>query len=150
MNIKPEITIQDFANTLNAARNGDTKAMCMIAYIYFHGLATRTNHKLAVIWWTVAANSGETEAQYWLGYCYEFGLGVVEDRKVALAWLRKSADSGNESAQMHIVFLYLLSRSPISDLITREEAIKFCRMAAAQGNTLARQLPLFNKVPPNI
>ncbi len=138
MNFKPEITNQDFLACLAAAEQGDSNAMYLIGYCYFLGQGTRTNRKRAVTWWSKAAKQGQAEAQYWLGVSYEAGLGVPEDAATALKWLRQSAESGYESAQTKIVFHYLFSkRRPISALITREEAEKYCRLAASQGNSLA-------------
>ena len=138
MNFKPEITEQDFKACLTAAEQGDSNAMYLIGYCYCWGQGTRTNRKRAVTWWSKAAKQGHVEAQYWLGACYEAGLGVPEDAETALKWLRKSAESGNQSAQIKIVFHYLFPlQRAISALITREEAEKYCNMAAAQGNCFA-------------
>ena len=150
--IMNEITKHDFNAFLVAAEQGDTKAMYMIGYCYFWGKGTRKNRKQAVIWWNKAAEQGHTESQYWLGECYEASLGVAEDERKALKWLRKSAENGNISAQIKIVFHYFFDKQrPISALITREEAEKYCRMAAAQGNCFAAiQLNRFKQDPPNL
>jgi TPR repeat protein len=96
------------------------------------------------------AGQGNATAQYELGVSYENGRGVMKHPNVAANWYRKAAEQGHAEAQYSLgrmyekgwhwtgSFLDLLDKTYTYQKEDYNEALKWHRMAADQGNADAQ------------
>ena len=123
----------------------------------FGGVAK--DYQEALKWYRKAVDQGNSRAQYNLGLMYIYGLGVAKDRAEARKWFQKAADQGHKDAESQLRELGVVSFSPSSpasvvdyakkgdayyygDGVPRnyEEAVKWYKMAAEQGDASAQSL----------
>lgn len=83
----------------------------------------------------LAANQGNARAMLCLGICYLFGYCVKKNEAKAYGLWMRSAELGYAEAQYYVALCY-----ENGDFVerNREEALKWLRMAAAQGHQDAR------------
>lgn len=141
-----------------AAEQGDAGAQSFLGLIYFEGKAVPQDYKEAVKWYQLAAEQGNASAQYMLGEMYENGEGVLHDYKEKLKWYRLAAKQGNVDAQLKLggwyslwgALYYVGGRSLAGqslpqhpedypkEYLDSNEAMKWYRLAAEQGNSIAQ------------
>ena len=88
--------VQDFRETLRAAKQGDAQAQTNLGLMYANGRGVRWDDAEAVKWYRQAAAQGHAKAQYNLGWMYEYGRGVRQDRALAQEWYGKACQNGEQ------------------------------------------------------
>jgi uncharacterized protein len=88
----------------------------------------------AVEWYQRASNGGCTEATHWLASHLYFGIGVPQDVPRALALFRDCAKAGLDASQ------WKLGQHLLTESASKNEAIEWLRLAAAQGHAAAAEL----------
>ena len=90
------------------ANQGDADAQFNLALLFYSGIGTPQDLKLAVYWYTKAAEQGHVNAQYKLGSLYLEGHGeeAQQDSKQAVYWLTKAAEQGYVQAQYRLGYIY--------------------------------------------
>jgi TPR repeat protein len=109
-----------------SAINGYVVAQCELGAC----LIRLKDYESAFIWMYKAAEAGFAKAQYNLGNMYYCGHGVQADFNKFEYWIRKSANQGYADAQIMLGDAYLT--------VDMNESIRWYRMAADQGNELAK------------
>lgn len=100
-----------------AAKQGDMKAIMVLADMYSDGRGVQQDNAEAVIWYEMAANQGNLRAQYALGTMYVLGQGIPRDYTLAYKWLTLVfAAEGNSNAKEII--------NAISQAMTRSQIIE--------------------------
>ena len=95
------LEMMPFAEKLEAAENGDEKAMDAVAQTYLNGDEDEdieADPEKGVYWFTKLAELGDAMAQYNLGLHYAKGHGVQRDFEKAAYWMQQAADNGDEDA----------------------------------------------------
>ena len=88
----------------------------------------------AAKWYRQAAEQGCAEAWYALGGMYRIGqIGETEDMQMAVSCWRRAGELGNMTAQIDLAEYY-------RDEGNLEEAVRWCRLAAAQGSNYAQRI----------
>lgn len=95
--------------------------------------------------WEIAGNQGHSESQYLLGTVH-MKLKLPGGQE----WFRMAARSGHSKAQFALAEILIENE----DLVSTEESIRWCMLAAAQGDCrakylLARRYDTGNGVPQN-
>ncbi|HXR48385.1 MAG TPA: tetratricopeptide repeat-containing serine protease family protein [Candidatus Limnocylindrales bacterium] len=149
-----------------AADQGREDAENNLGTCYANGFGVKKNEAEAVKWFVKAAKQGDNESSLWLGRAYETGEGVetnitlaeqwyrhaaLHENVSAQEWFRKAAENGDASAQCFVGQLYDFGfvgvNVPLKDhpgAIQTDypenpnEAVKWYRQAAAQGNATAQ------------
>lgn len=117
-----------------AARQGETDAMYKLGLLFHAGEDLPRDCEEAAGWYRMAAEKGHDEAWYALGGMYRIGLiGETEDMQMAVSCWRKAGELGNMTAQIDLAEYYL-------DEGKLEEAVRWCRLAAAQGSDYAQRI----------
>lgn len=88
----------------------------------------------AVEWYERASNGGYIEATHWLASHLYFGMGVPQDIPRALALFRTCAKAGLDASQ------WKLGQHLLAEAASKNEAIEWLKLAAAQGHTAAAEL----------
>lgn len=127
-----------------AADQGHLRAFVRLGAMYAQGQGVARNHDEAVKWYHRAADRGDADAQFRLGLTYSlksakratgpFGvnrLAPSDDAAEAAGWFRKAAEQNHAGAQYQLGNLYANGEGVAKD---REQALKWLRLAAAQGN----------------
>ena len=115
-----------------SADQGDVDGQFCLGMCYYRGHGVEQNYEQAVPWLRKAAEQGYLDAQYWLGLCYLMGQGVEKNIAKAVEFYLKAAERGHVEAQLALAGYYAVSNP--------EEAKKWCRKAAEQGNDTAKTL----------
>jgi hypothetical protein len=76
----------------------DERIVSMLGAMYYYGLGTDINKKLALQWYIKGAEKGNDVAQYALGEMYWNGEGVEKNKILATEWYKKSAKQNNKNA----------------------------------------------------
>lgn len=84
------------------------------------------------------AQSGEPKAQYLVAVAYRQGRLVAKDVAVAERWMRKSAERDYVPAQAGMAALYLNGVDYYGPIPYRDEAERWLRLAAQQGDADAQ------------
>jgi len=125
----------NYSQYLQAAEQGDAKAMNELGDAYFFGEGVGEDKNEAAKWYRLAAEQGYTEAQVNLGCAYDFGEGVQEDKREAAKWYRLAAEQGHARAQFNLGNLYF---DGIGVMASKSEANMWYRLAAEQGHAEAQ------------
>jgi uncharacterized protein len=88
----------------------------------------------AVEWYQRASNGGYIEATHRLASHLYFGIGVAQDISRALALFRECAQAGLDASQ------WKLGQHLLGEAVSKNEAIEWLNLAAAQGHTAAAEL----------
>jgi TPR repeat protein len=115
-----------------AAENGDVNGMLEWAQANESGHGTAKNLTEAAKWYKRAMEQGNPRATHRYAVMLEFGRGVAVNRSEAAQTYKKAADLGDADAQVH--FGQLCERGMFKVQKNYTEAIRYCRMAAAQGS----------------
>lgn len=143
----------------NAAVKGDATAQFSLGVCYYNGTGIEQNFTEATNWFRKAAYQGNADAQYWLGYCYEHRQGIELNYLEAEKWYSKAAKQGHDAAKEKMGLRLENATDPVKsapeDLSPSEmyklgekyfyekkftETVKWCSMAAEQGNLDAQNL----------
>ena len=93
---------KDYATAIEqwtiVAEQGDAVAQFNLGTMYYRGIGTPKNLKMAANWYNLAAAQGYAKAQHSLGILYENGTGVPKDAKSAIKWYKLAAKQGNADA----------------------------------------------------
>ena len=119
-----------------SAEQGDPKAQCDLASMYYQGKGVQQDYAEAVGWWRKATDQGDPKAQYALGLMYHNGQGVPQDYAEAVGWYRKAADQGDGEAQYALGFMYRNGQAVPQD---DAEAVRWFRKAADHGDAQAQR-----------
>ena len=117
---------------LKAAQLEHADAQYNLGRMYYDGIGTSKNHKVAAVWWTAAANQGRADAQVNIGHMYSIGEGVRKDHYKAVDWYLKAAMQGNAQAQFNLGLSYAEGRGVRQ---SDENGIKWYFKAARQGHS---------------
>lgn len=149
----PKDTKEAFNWFKKAVDNGNTTAICPLAYMYYKGEATPQNHDMAFYLYHLDAMMGDKTDQFNTALYYNYGWGnIKKDINKAKEWLKKSADQGYEKA---IKMLKELEESngtiKSSDIIIDEgnetkKSNSMKRIALVVGNQKYKSNPLRNAV----
>ena len=120
-----------------AADQGHEKAQLELAKCYLTGEGVKKDKAEAFKIYRKAADAGSVEALYELHDCYLLGQGVEKDMAKAMEVLRKSAEKGYVEAQMRLGLDYQLGNGDTP--VDLAEAVKWYKLAAAQGDSLAKR-----------
>jgi hypothetical protein len=82
---------EDFALTLELAREGSSYHQIALAEMYLGGTRVLKNEAEALHWYLPAASQGDSEGIYQVGKCYLQCLGVQRDKNEAIKWLTRLA-----------------------------------------------------------
>lgn len=88
-------TLATTVNALDKAKNGDSRAMLLLAITYQKMLQSESK---SFYWMQRAMNAGNAEAMYWLGEYYVSGYGVKENRIKGVSIIMDAAKKGNKKA----------------------------------------------------
>ncbi|KAF9989546.1 hypothetical protein BGZ75_006093, partial [Mortierella antarctica] len=91
---------------LKASDDGNTHAMCNIAFLYHDGRGVEQNHNKTLEWYRMASDAGDNTAMYAIGAMYDEDLGVNRDHVKGREWHLKAAEAGNADAMYIIGILY--------------------------------------------
>jgi len=122
---------------LEAAQQGDVKAMNNLGSMYRDGRGVAKDAREAVRWFKSAAEAGHATAQVNLGLQYEQGSGVPKDARQAVHWYHEAAQQGRVTGQFNLALMYHQGRGVAQDM---EEAARWYRMAAERGHATAQLL----------
>ena len=114
------------------ANKGNAEAQYHVGMMHHNGIGTPRNPTQAFEWFQKSAAAGDPLAAYKLGCYYDGqGAGVVAPNIVeALKYKQVAADAGYALAQNDVAILYAKDGKAA-------EAIKWWKMASAQGHHLA-------------
>lgn len=118
------------APLVDAARNGDAKALFEVATRYAEGRGIKADMTEAARYYEKAAELGFAPAQYRAGSLYEKGLGVTRDVAKAKTWYQLSASQGNASAMHNLAVLFAMGADGVTD---NESAARWFQDAAELG-----------------
>lgn len=152
-----------------AAAQNYAEAQQRIGLCYAKGWGVPQSYDEAVKWYRLAVDQNNAAAQYDLGWCFYEGNGVPQSEEEAIKWFTKSADQGYLNAQTTLYQIYIKSENDKEGLkylqkaaeqgdaaaqtflgrsyqygylgLPRsvETAIKYYKLAAAQGNKEAQE-----------
>ncbi len=132
-----------------AADQGNLLAFTGLGGMYLQGNGVTRDHDEAVKWYRRAADRGYAPAQFALGLAYRLKsakrasgplglnrLAPSEDDEQAAGWFRKAAEQNHAGAQYELGDMYAMGEGVAKN---RDEALKWLRLAATQGNPNARK-----------
>jgi len=127
---------EDFATTLQKAKDGDAASQNNVGDAYYNGKGVSKDYKKAFEWFRKAAEQGYEYGCYNVGHAYETGNGVKQDYSQAFKWYLKAAEQGFAKAQYAIGRLYDLGLGVTQDY---SQAFKWYLKAANQGHPIAQE-----------
>jgi TPR repeat protein len=116
-----------------SANLGNANGQAFLGTCYLEGKGVAKDYVEAVKWYTKSADQGQNIGLYSLGICYQFGFGVSKDMGKAVKLFATSALNGDALAQVKMGSLFLGLNKP-------DEAVKWYKMAAKQGNEEAKRV----------
>ena len=161
--------IKNAKETKRKAEKGNAKAQAELGALYEHGYHARHDNAEAIKWYTLAAKNGNIKAMLTLADAYAYGiLGVKRNEAEAVNWLNRAAKKRDKDSQPKLKALeeYIASTNAaksndaeaqyrlgviyydrnynmrLTDDNRKEniaEAIKWLKLAAAQGHAKAMQ-----------
>lgn len=118
-----------FEQLVEKANNGDAKAQVEVGNASGMG-------KESLKWFKMAADQNYPLAYFKVGYCYWSGIGGVQrNKEEAVKWFRKAIEYNIADAYYYLAECYFKGEGVEQDL---SEAEKYYKLAAAQGNTDAK------------
>jgi TPR repeat protein len=109
----------------------------LVAQFYLGQLCAEENPRNddgAVTWYRSSAAGGYVLGIHYLASHMYFGLGTPQDVQGALRLFRNAAEAGLDASQ------WKLGQHLLAESGTREEALKWLALAAAQGHQAAKEL----------
>lgn len=96
------------ANLYNeAAKLGQTEAMCSLAYMYEFGIGIHKDERQAFELYLESAEYGYLHSMRDVGLCYLNGIGTKKDYEKALRWLEKASCENYAHATADLAKMYL-------------------------------------------
>ncbi len=134
----PEGASENLATHWDNAVQGDTPALCSIAYAYFHGTEGLGRDEFAAVkLWRLAASRGDQEGLSHLGQAFKVGEGgLPKDLHEAARLFRLGADKGSARAQFELGRMYGLGQGGLPK--DESEAARLYKLAADQGSAGAQ------------
>src|SRR6266403_1800726 len=126
-----------FEATKAAAEKGDPEAEYDLARCYERGTGVEKDYAKAADYLTKAAEQGNALAQYAMGGFYLSGRGVAKDVNKVIKWWRKAAEQNHAEAEAALGQLYFTPFDGRTNHINFQEATKWLREAAEQGQVVA-------------
>ena len=114
------------------AEDGNAEAQTNLGLCYLKGEGVTQSFEDAAKWFDKSANQNDAEGQYLLACLYSKGKGVQVNSQKSFNLLMESAQQGHADAQCGVAACYDYGENDIA--IDHEEAIKWWRKAAEQGN----------------
>lgn len=114
------------------AEDGNAEAQTNLGLCYLKGEGVTQSFEDAAKWFDKSANQNDAEGQYLLACLYSKGKGVQVNSQKSFKLLMESAQQGHADAQCGVAACYDYGENDIA--IDHEEAIKWWRKAAEQGN----------------
>lgn len=118
------------AALLQAAAEGDAKALFEVGSRYAEGRGVKEDTAAAAKWYEKSAELGFAPAEYRIGNFYEKGIGVARDVQKAKTWYQLSAGQGNASAMHNLAVLFAMAADGVTD---NESATRWFQAAADLG-----------------
>jgi hypothetical protein len=112
-----------------SASLGNAYGLVNFGYAFSKGIGKIQNHNEAFKYYKMSADLGYFRGQHNIGYFYENGLGCVADEDKAEKYYTLAANQGYRDSQKNLCLFY-------EDRGELEKALKFGRMANAQGSNL--------------
>ena len=129
-----------------AAATGDADAMCAIGSYYLVGEGVKQDHTKAFEWWEKASGRGHADATHKLAWCYKYGYAMERNGGKALELYLKAAELGSAEAVWSLGYIYRYgvfvpgTRDKHARVNkNKKEALKWYRVAAERGDTVAEQ-----------
>lgn len=113
---------------------GDAESQVKLGGCYIVGKGVEKDAAKGVEWMQKAADQGNAQAKRVLGKCYISGTGVEKDYDKAIGYLLPFALAGDMSEQSIIAAAYAAKYCDTDALFYYEEAIKWYKKAADQGD----------------
>lgn len=101
---------------VQAAEQGDPRAMLELGVRYETGYQLPKNENNAFHWYTQAAKAGNTTAMINLGWSYADGTGTPADPDMAIEWFNKAAELGDPEGYDSIAYMYDYAEGVPEDL----------------------------------
>jgi TPR repeat protein len=122
------------------ANDGDALAQLRLGSLYYHGQGIVEDEIAAIGWWKKSAAGGNAEAMYQIAHAYLFGTtaakSVADPDREAAIWCIKAANANHADAAYTLGLLLIAGKGVIED---KAEAVRWFRLAAAQGHAEARK-----------
>ncbi len=114
-------------------QNGDPEAQYLVGISYDKGIGVAADKQKAFEWLKKSSDQGYLKAQILTALCYENGIGITADKTEAFKlWLNTAIRKHNPFAQYKLACRF-------HEQGKHEEAKKWLRNAAAQGNKEAKE-----------
>lgn len=120
-----------------AAEGGDRVAQYRLGVLLRSGSGVKKDEKAAARWFLKGAEQGEPASQLALAQAYDRGKGLKRSRTTAAKWYLKAAEQGVSEAQFRLGQLYANGEGGLAK--SDPDAVKWFRLAAAQGHRLAQE-----------
>lgn len=89
------------------AKSGNARSQFSLANMYYHGINTKRDVKLAFYWYSQVAELGYPTAQFNLAESYYDGIGTAKDLSQAMFWYSRAAEQDFIDAQYKLAQIYL-------------------------------------------
>lgn len=103
-----------------------------LGQIYYSGLGTAINYKLAFEYLKRASEQNNLESSRLLASLYERGLGTNKDVKAAISLYKQAYEKGNSDAGYNLALLY-------SDTNKKEQAVELLKELELKGFSKAKK-----------
>lgn len=117
----------------------DDHSIAWLAYLYDEGKLGEKNRGKAFELYRKGASLGNSSCQYNLGQCYNEGAHVQKDKKKAVYWWKKAAENNHSLAQCNLGVAYENGKSDGVSRANYRSALKWYKLAMANGNKLAKK-----------
>jgi TPR repeat protein len=130
------------------AKDGDTKALTRMAFMYEHGQGVVKDSAEAFRRYALAAEKGDADAAFRMGRYYDEGERVAQDRSKAFKFFLQSAKSGVDSAAYRVAVMY---ENGVGTAKSTAEAINWYRkcQGSEEAKAALRRLVPDKQVPPD-
>ncbi|HPN84199.1 MAG TPA: tetratricopeptide repeat protein [Victivallales bacterium] len=115
-----------------SAASGNPRAIFSLGVLAKEGIGETPDSLKAARLFLSAAKLGDARSQFNLGVIYKNSDGFPKDIPASVFWFRKAAEQGDERAQIEMVKFFLDGEN--RDLVSKEEADKYLKLAADKGN----------------
>jgi TPR repeat protein len=121
-----------------SAEQGTVQGQYSLGMAYEGGEGIEKNINEAIKWYQLAVDHRDKRSQFRLGYLYLHGDGITQNIDKAISLITMSANQGYAEAQLELALLYLNFNK--NKFLTKDisEAMRWCRLAVAQGKSEAK------------
>ena len=103
---KDVIESEDVAFLKASAREGNVRAMALLADCYKYGWGTQKDLEKMFHWCKVGAEKGDPDCMVYLSNCYHNGEGTEKNLEEAYAWDLKAAEKGYPAGMLNVGICY--------------------------------------------